>query len=904
VSLLWFAAATLAVVGTTGCSGIGSAAFPDAATNPAQVPLGTIQGSVYGGHAPLVGAHVYVLTPNQTGYGLQATSLLSATYQTNGGYPATEYSTRINNTGDPNIPSSWFYETTDSTGAYNISGDYTCTAGYPIYLYAYGGTPTYPAADNAFAIDTINVESRGGSSGAYTYTILFHVDQGTINPTENFYAGEPITLTGFTGNYAFLNGTSAYVTSNSLLTTTTFEVSATIALAQANPATTETFTSSATTELPAGSQAAPGAATVTPGFNPGVVNLAVLGVCPSTGSLSTGGTLFNGTTSKPIQYVYMNEVSTAAAAYALEGFTPAAPTATTNATFVGTSANNLIGLQNAFLSAAQLYDINGSQITTSYAGEGHIANPKTPAGNGSVPQNLLDTMGNILAACVDSNNTSTIDGNAGESAQCKTLFETATSNGVPTASVAASTSGAVIPVDTAQAMINIAHYPAGSPTYTSTFMRALYGLPTGNAPFTPNLASAGAGQPNDFTVAIQYPKTFATNSKITSATTLSGNPASNGPESIALDSYGNVWVNDLSSPYEIFELNPLGVLAYTSTASTHKLGYITIDPDNNVYSGSNYSQGDEIEVLASGTANLASTRTIYTYTGNYGGTTAPYNADGFYNGYMSVALPDGNVFIGSAPPGQTTDAATEYTLGLTGSMNLTGLPSSTSSFALTSLFTPVSMGTAAGSVGNHGVVENASATTAAPSSAGDVWWTNEVYAGSNYTVFAINRVNASGTPVTGFPIKYASNNAVDRPEMPAIDQAGNLWAAARLSNTLLEVTPSGTVTTYTGPALNGPFGVAIDGANNLFVAAATGSSPSSIAEFSINNTTTLSPTTSNYTLSGQLATPLNMSMDQSGNLWITTNTTGNTIVEWIGAGAPSYNPLSLASKNNALSTQP
>jgi hypothetical protein len=120
-------------------------------------------------------------------------------------------------------------------------------------------------------------------------------------------------------------------------------------------------------------------------------------------SSAAGGTLFKGSTSDPIKYIYLNEVSTVATAFAFEGFTPTAPTTTTNATFIGSSSANLMGIANAALNAGMLYDINGSQVTTNYAGEGHIANPKTPNGKGIVPQNLINTLGNILAACVDSN---------------------------------------------------------------------------------------------------------------------------------------------------------------------------------------------------------------------------------------------------------------------------------------------------------------------------------------------------------------------------------------------------------------------------------------------------------------------------------------------------------------------
>jgi hypothetical protein len=876
---------SLSLLALAGCSGLGSASFPDAAANPAQVPVGTIQGSVYGGHAPLTGAHVYLLSPGTSGYGSQASSLLCNTGTAN----ASCTTSLALNASDPNIPTSWYYETTDATGAFNLTGNYTCTAGNPVYIYAYGGSPTYPSTGNVFASNTFTIQAKTGST---SYTILF-----TTTTTQNFYIGEQITFSGYTNggntgtNFAFLNTQTGTVLAAGL-STTQFEVTVNT--------TNGTLTNSGLSN--GNTYSATGNLTANPTNNPGVVNLATLGVCPSTGTLAAGGTLFNGSTSSPISYIYMNEVSTAVTAYAFEGFTPTTVTSTTNATDIGSSSTNLIGIENAALNAAQLYDINGSQITTAYAGEGHIANPKTPAGNGRTPQFLLDTMGNILAACVDSNNTSTVDGNASESPQCTNLFETATSNGIPKSVTGYGT----IPVDTAQAMLNIAHYPAGDPGSTSTFMANLYGLPSGNVPFTPHLTA----QPNDFTVAIQYSYTGQTNAAISSATTLTANPYANGPESIVIDGYGNVWMNDLNSPYEIFELTPQGVATYTSAAFTNKVGYLTVDPSNNVYSGSNYVKGDEIEILASGTVNQASVRTTYTYTGNYGGTTAPFNADGFFNGYFSIANGAGNIFISAEAPATIAGGGTgagygfnaqAYTLGLSGTSNGT----------FTSLFTPVSMGTGAGSIGSHGAIENASVN-----GSGYIWWSDEVYSASGDTTWAFVRVKTDGTLASAaFPISYNASsstnnvNLIQRPEMAAVDQSGNLWAATYLNDDLLSVSQSGTVTQHTGATLTSPFGLAIDGNNNVFIgnrftaANGGGSAGTSVAVYSIANGASLSPTTNNYTLGGQLTSPLNFAIDQSGSLWISAYS-ANAVVQWIGAGAPVYAPFSKASANNAISTRP
>jgi hypothetical protein len=452
----------LLITGTISLAGCSMGMFPDASVNPAQGKLGTISGNDFGGHAPLVRAHVYVLQPGITGYGSQATSLLTSASQTNGG-SAGLYSTHLN-TSDPHIPTTWYYETTDTTGSFNISGDYTCTVGQPVYLYLYGGSPTFPSASNTFNLSQVVIANTGG-----TYYATF-----TSTTTENAYIGESVSFAGLTGAQATSYNTGTYTVVATNLTTSTFAV-------VANGTTAASYT-----ETPASSTAV-----FVPTANPGVVNLAVLGNCPN-GTVNAGF-------GSSISYVYVNEVSTAAAAFAFQGFT--LPT-NNDAIHIGSSgtAQSLLGIENAALTAGQLYDIQGSNLSTVYAGEGHIARANTTAGNGIVPQTLLNSLGNILAACVDSKNTSTTIGNANISLACSTLFTYATNSGIP--STAGTTPGTP-PTDIAAAAINIARHPAGAGTATqeTNFMTNLYGLPTGNVPFAPNLTA----QPNDFVVGILYP---------------------------------------------------------------------------------------------------------------------------------------------------------------------------------------------------------------------------------------------------------------------------------------------------------------------------------------------------------------------------------------------------------------
>ncbi len=83
-----------------------------------------IQGTVFGAQSPVVGAHVYLLAANTTGYGNASVPLLNNT----------------NLSSD----SLGYYVSTGSDGGFSLSGDYTaCSAGSTtqVYLYALGGNP-------------------------------------------------------------------------------------------------------------------------------------------------------------------------------------------------------------------------------------------------------------------------------------------------------------------------------------------------------------------------------------------------------------------------------------------------------------------------------------------------------------------------------------------------------------------------------------------------------------------------------------------------------------------------------------------------------------------------------------------------------------------------------------------
>jgi hypothetical protein len=823
----WMSFLTLSVVslvavsGLTGCGGFSSAAsLPDVVKT---VPLGTIQGNDFGGHAPLVGAHIYVLQPGLSGYASQATSLLTAS-SSGAGYPTTL------NVSDKFIPNTWYYVTTDQNGVFTLSGDYSCVAGQPVYLYGAQGAPTYPSASAEYSASQVVVSDSTGSSATLTFT---------VTSNELFYEGENLFLYGFPSPFAAVAGVFPIlvptVANGGSLSNLTFSVTA------SGSYTNGTYTSGL------GS----GVIIPEPQDNLDIVNLAMLGVCPDDG----GGT---GNFSN-LSYVYLNEVSTVAMAYAFQGFTSSA---NNDVTHIGSSSDDLGGLNNAALTAGQLYDIQGGSLSTSYAGEGHIAQQYTTSGggqinggNGIIPQALIDTLGDVLAACVDSEYDNPSNGTY--SPQCTTLFNVATNTGIPSN---AATDAGQFPYDTATAAVNIARNPAGGGTATqrSAYMSTIYSLPTGNVPFTPNLVSTGAGQPNDFMVAIKYPQ--------------SGTPTANSfiqsPESIASDGYGNVWFDNnpaSGSGHSVVQFSPLGLVSHDFSYGTTIATYVSIDPGSNAWVGTGQTVAEASGVVTEfNEVGTALNGTVVPSTG------MKPTGGHFALGYADATDGLDNYYIGDANLG------TGYRIS---EISTAGAVNSTKFATVTP--------TCYGALTTAKTIDHA-----AVDSVGNGYnlWTTGATGG------VVCKMTTGTTPAvaTGFPVSVTS------PEFISIDSSGNAWIPSGVSGagSLYEVSPTGTLTTVTsassGATFKQPYGSAIDGADNIWVAM---EGSGSFAEFNASGIA-ISPST-NYTAGNITANPYNITFDPSGNLWAT-DKTNNDVVEIIGASIPPLLPLSYAGQFNLL----
>ncbi len=253
------------------------------------------------------------------------------------------------------------------------------------------------------------------------------------------------------------------------------------------------------------------------GSNSAISLMASLGPCTSLTSSS---------------HIRINELTTVAAVNALSPFM-------TDFQNIGANGVNPTGLVNAL--AASQFLVNTST--------GGIAAP--PAGF-TLPTLALNTLGNVLAACINSGGPS--------SATCSQLFSTTSAT------------------ETIGAGLAIARNPGSSST------TALYSLASTVPPYGP----AYTAQPSDFALSVKY-----TGAELA------------GPLGIALDANGNAWVTNAAGSSVV----KLPVLAATYATNKYSVGGllgprgISLDRSGNVWIA---NTGNNNVVELSGSGNLLS----------------------------------------------------------------------------------------------------------------------------------------------------------------------------------------------------------------------------------------------------------------------------------------------------------
>jgi streptogramin lyase len=330
------------------------------------------------------------------------------------------------------------------------------------------------------------------------------------------------------------------------------------------------------------------------GANSAAGLMAVLGNCPAAGNFLAA-----------TPYIAVNEVSTVAAAYAMAGFA-------TDATHVSSSGTALaqVGIANAFANAGNLETLS-TGVALTY-----------DSGLGQADSTTLNTLADILAACVNTNGV--VSGPASPS-NCYTLFSNAQSSGL----------SGLMPSDTATAAINIAHNPGANPS-------ALFALVTAQSPFTPSapfplpayllsitfLPSKMSGLAIDGSGNVWF--TLGTANRVVEISSsgslissFNGGGISN-PQGIAIDKSGNAWVANYGAG--VTEISSSG--SYLSGASGYTAGglstptSVAVDGAGDVWVTSLF--GDTVEFSGSGSVLSGQ----YGYIGGDGGNSIAIDGSG------------------------------------------------------------------------------------------------------------------------------------------------------------------------------------------------------------------------------------------------------------------------------------
>jgi hypothetical protein len=553
------------------------------------------------------------------------------------------------------------------------------------------------------------------------------------------------------------------------------------------------------------------------GSNTAIDEVALLGNC-STLSSSTN--------------VVISEVTTIAAAYALAPFA----SVTVSSTGIGTSSTNLTGLNNAFGPANNLVPYSTG-----------TANASTSQPNMVLPTQLLNTLANILSACVNSTSATPT--------ACSTLFTD-------------TTVGGVAPTNTFQAALNIALHP-GANVSGST---GLYSLATTNPPFQPAMTSATA--PNDFTLAIGY-----TNAGI----------ASYGTIDVAIDPKGNAWISDFNTTSTLtglIEISPAGVFL----SPANGFGTAVLTPSV----GIGVDQNGLIWVDNNGVSELNA-----------------FNPDGsLYGTFTGVLSPNGQAIDGKGniwtdTGGTCCNSFQELVNNLPTGYTLAPTFTAASVFGTGICITPTTLyETATGNSGSNVAAKvtivnlstGSISGTINPDSGGSalsgcaVDHAGNVYLPDSGNYNGVEVYNSSGGLVTQFAVP-TNATIYPYPQEMVIDGVGN-----SIVSTYSYDQPSNGATLH-------PAGLFTFNSSGTLTSPSTGYFPITGAV----NGSGYDGTTGGLT-PVIITDPGGLAVDGSGNLWLTGLNAGSTVpnyvTEVIGIAAPVVTPKATAITNNTIAMRP
>ncbi len=689
-----------------------------------------------------------------------------------------------------------------------------------------------------------------------------------------------------------------------------------------------------------------------------IAMMTALGACPAGGNLLA-----------TIPNININEVTTVAGVWALQQFMAAPASANTlqpvigapttsyaTGTSVGSVQSAVIGLNNAFITAKVMADVNtGASPNTNYA----YATPESAK---------INTFADILAYCVNSDPT--------QSNNCSQLMTAATPSG-KTAATDLIQAAWYMAQNTTNNLTTLYNFVTSTPPFQPTYLAPLTLNSTNTGPATNAL--------NDTTIAINYAP-------------VSGTTFTNGAGyGIAIDAYGNAWVSNTGTGTTAASVAELGIdgsqlvaptatytvsttggsysqfttAPTTNTATFNAPKVVAIDLNNNAWI-TNDLQAVGTPVASSVAVFTGSTTSGTGGTGGGSGSTGYYvgdtpwgvAVDGSNNVYVSNgATPSTSVMDGrsiakltasngtyaystssvatapSALPGgqallavdtntnvsggivwaanyNTCKVAGQFFIGTVGSTSVTSTP-----FGLLSQYN-TSLGTLSGSeiaTSLSNATVGAGSTSNCGSSSVSIGQVLTAGMANPYGI-AIDRNNGIWlsdvfTSSTGFDgITYIAAPTASTGIVPS-----STYVVNGVQPTTSTAGTAGTTLTKAGAD-------AIDGNNNVWIANQTAKSIVE-ATLSGSNIVFLTPGAGgNYGTTGAAygigfvhnsAGSTGIAVDPSGNVWVTNSSSstytnqaatttqiGNSVTVLVGAAGPVVTPLALAVKANKLGQKP
>jgi hypothetical protein len=502
-----------------------------------------------------------------------------------------------------------------------------------------------------------------------------------------------------------------------------------------------------------------GSATAT---NPNITLMAALGSCATL--------LSNASTAD----IFVDEVSTVAAAYALAQF--AAPMTTFGTALVsqpGTStaapsdnisvsSSNGTGLTNAMATARVLANYYGS----SSAPPNGFAPGSNANGTATSEYWTINTIADILAACVNSSVTSV--STSGDGTTCGSLYKYTTP------------SGKTPPADTFQAALYMALYPSDANLLSGTSSgKNLTSLISSTPPFVPYVSPGSTGNTiNDWTIAIQY-------TPVATATTTA---LINEPFNLAADSVGNIWINNINSTGNsyLLEVDPTGdpilagettCAAATCAATDYQVnGYYKSGGGTTKYmlgaepgggSPSNFAIDPANNVWYVDRAN----RAMVFFEGSGSGSTVNGGSNKSNTKATSIGtayqLPSGDVTIvtavdGTGTPWFTVNAAglgacSSNSIATGGGSTLAYISGATTTTGSGTTASPYNYGS--GGTVNYGATQGVTATSIAIDGGNPSCTAGSTTSLCNATI--LDKVSGSSTALAGSPFVWVGSNAGD-----------------------------------------------------------------------------------------------------------------------------------------------